>query len=89
MSLKFDADRTSSAVIEGKIRTLGFTPVGGGLPRTAAAGSKDGPRSSWWRGRKAYLALAIAVMFAFAFAVAHIEPALAQWAYSVAAVDVR
>src|SRR5258708_7930329 len=91
LSLKFDGDRTSSAVIEGKILALGFTPVGGGSHRTAASpgpmGSPVGsPRSSWWRGRKAYLALAIAAMFGIATAVAHIEPALAQWAYSVAAL---
>ncbi len=87
LSLKFDGDRTSSTVIESKIRALGFTPVGGSLHRTVAAdGSAGGPRSSWWRGRKAYLALAIAAMFGIAFAVAHIEPALAQWAYCVAAL---
>jgi Cd2+/Zn2+-exporting ATPase len=87
LSLKFDGDRTSSTVIEGKIRALGFTPVGGGSHRTAAAaGSVGSSRSSWWRARKAYLALAIAAMFGIASAVAHIEPAIAQWAYSVAAL---
>ncbi|SAL79921.1 heavy metal resistance membrane ATPase [Caballeronia terrestris] len=87
LSLKFDVDRTSSAVIEGKIRALGFTPVGGGSHGTAASsGPVSSLRSSWWRGRKAYLALAIAAMFGIATAVAHIEPALAQWAYSVAAL---
>lgn len=87
LSLKFDGDRTSSAAIEGKIRALGFTPVSSGSRRTAAsAGPVGSPRSSWWRGRKAHLALAIAAMFGIATAVAHIEPALAQWAYSVAAL---
>jgi Cd2+/Zn2+-exporting ATPase len=87
LSLKFDGDRTSSTVIESKIRALGLTPVGAGSHRTAAAaGSMRSLRSSWWRGRKAYLALAIAAMFGIATAVAHIEPALAQWAYSVAAL---
>lgn len=87
LSLKFDGDRTSSTVIKGKIRALGFTPVGGGSHRTAAAaGSVGSSRSSWWRARKAYLALAIAAMFGIASAVAHIEPAIAQWAYSVAAL---
>ncbi|MEZ2354241.1 heavy metal translocating P-type ATPase [Caballeronia sp. RCC_10] len=87
LSLRYDEDRTSSTMIEGKIRALGFTPVGGGSHGSAAAaGSVAGPRSSWWRGRKAYLVLAIAAMFGSAFAVAHIEPALAQWAYSVAAL---
>lgn len=85
--LKFDGDRTSSVVIERKIRALGFTPIGGGSHRTATAAGPVGiHRSSWWRGRKAYLALAIAAMFGIAFAVAHIEPAFAQWAYSVAAL---
>jgi Zn2+/Cd2+-exporting ATPase len=87
LALKFDGDRTSSTVIEGKLRALGFTPVGGGSHRTAAAaGSVGSPRSSWWRARKAFLALAIAAMFGIASAVAHIEPAIAQWAYSVAAL---
>jgi len=87
LSLKFDGDRTSSAVIERKIRALSFTPVGGGSHGTAASSGPVGsPRSSWWRGRKSYLALAIAAMFGIATAVAHIEPALAQWAYSVAAL---
>jgi len=87
LSLNFDGDRTSSAAIEARIRALGFTPVSSDSRRTAAsAGPAGNVRSSWWRGRKAYLALAIAAMFGIATAVAHIEPALAQWAYSVAAL---
>jgi Cd2+/Zn2+-exporting ATPase len=86
LSLKFDGDRTSSAAIEGKIRALGFTPVGGGSHRAAATGTAGSARLPWWRGRKTHLALIIAAMFGIAFAVAHIEPTFEQWAYSVAAL---
>lgn len=85
--LKFDEDRTSVAAIEEKVRALGFTPVGsaGSGPIGASAAAEAG-RSSWWRTRKARLVAVIGVLFVVAALVAHLAPAFAQRAWSIAAV---
>jgi len=87
LSLKLDTDRASPQVIEDKIRALGFTPLGGGVPGPVAGARGMGHSSRhWWKGRKAFLTLATAVMFAIAALVTHIEPTFSQWVYSAVAL---
>jgi Cd2+/Zn2+-exporting ATPase len=87
LPLKFDEDRTSIAAIEGKVRALGFTPVGGpGSVQASAQTRPDAGRSSWWRTRKARLVAVIGVLFAMAALVAHLAPSFGRWAWSIAAV---
>lgn len=48
LSLLVDEDRTSRATIEGRIRALGFMPVGGEA-RGKAANADRKPAQAWWR----------------------------------------
>ena len=84
LTLKFDEDRTTIATIEDKVRALGFSPVAGSASepmRAAEAG-----RSPWWRTRKATLVVVIGLLCVVAALIAHLAPAFARSAWSVAAV---
>ncbi|WP_268808128.1 heavy metal translocating P-type ATPase [Caballeronia terrestris] len=87
LTLKFDDDRTSVAAIEDKVRALGFSPVGGtGSVQAGVQSRAEAGRPPWWRTRKARLVAAIGTLFVVAALVAHFSPAIAQWAWSIAAV---
>jgi len=85
--LKFDEDRASVEAIEEKIRSLGFTPVGGtGAGVADTSGHAQASRLPWWRTRKARLVAVIGALFVVAALVAYLAPSFARLAWSVAAV---
>lgn len=81
LTLAYDADRTSPAAIRKQIQTLGYTPS-----EDAAAGAKIGAPSdeSWWRSRKAQLALASGAALAAAFVIDRLAPGWTVWLYALA-----
>jgi Zn2+/Cd2+-exporting ATPase len=86
LTLKFDEDRTSVAAIEGKVRALGFTPVGGlGSVQAGAQSGANTHHLSWWRTLKAQLVAAIGVLFVAVALVAHVAPDFGRWAWLIAA----
>ncbi|MFG1465809.1 heavy metal translocating P-type ATPase [Xanthobacter sp. DSM 24535] len=83
LSLTLDADRTSRATIEAKIRALGYTPVDG--PAGSANDRDDaGGQSAWWSSRKGHLVIGTGAILALAYVVSHFEPAWSDWAYIAA-----
>ncbi|MEQ9523520.1 MAG: heavy metal translocating P-type ATPase [Thalassobaculum sp.] len=90
LSLVFDEDRTSRGAIEGRIRSLGYTPLS--TPGDEAVGSathllRAGRETRrWWETRKGQLVLATGGLLALAFGVSLLEPGLSEWAYLAAAV---
>jgi Zn2+/Cd2+-exporting ATPase len=91
LTLGFDEDRTSRATIEGRIRALGYAtqPFPDGSRRAsadiAAPNASAGIGAPWWQTRKGRLVAATGGLLILAFAVAEAAPALAFWAYLVAA----
>ncbi len=83
LSVTLDEDRTSRAVIEGKIRALGYTPAGSDTARTPA-NDAHAATAPWWRSPRGGLVIGTAALLAVAYIVSHIEPSWATWAYVAA-----
>jgi Cd2+/Zn2+-exporting ATPase len=90
VTLTYDEDRTSLTAIDGKIRTLGFTPksiAGVGAAGHVVEGREEAVgRGSWWRTRRGRHVVAAGALLGLAFLVAEIAPAVSFWAYFAAAV---
>ncbi|AQZ54273.1 heavy metal translocating P-type ATPase [Martelella mediterranea] len=90
LSLVFDEDRTSRGAVEGRIRSLGYTPLSmPGEPSDGANASPLRPETAgrvWWRTRKGQLVIATGVLLGLAFLVATVAPAMAEWAYLATAL---
>ena len=89
LTLNFDEDRASARTIENKIKALGYIPVAlsgdtASLPQISFRQElNDG---AWWRSRKSRLVIVTGTLLVAAFTTSHLDPALSQWAYLVAAV---
>jgi Zn2+/Cd2+-exporting ATPase len=89
LSLQVDENRTSLAVVEGKIRSLGYVPIAmdGTVARLPTARDEsDGRHQPWWRTRKGRVVLSLAALLAAAAAISAIRPEYSLWAYGVAAI---
>ncbi|MGD9507777.1 MAG: heavy metal translocating P-type ATPase [Geminicoccaceae bacterium] len=88
LSLTLDEDRTSPSSVEARIRALGFTPLSLDGPNASSSAAELEARSDriWWTTRKARLVIAVGSLLLAAFLSAQLAPALAPWAYSVAAL---
>ncbi|MBI2735898.1 MAG: cadmium-translocating P-type ATPase [Rhodospirillales bacterium] len=85
LSLLVDEDRTSRVTIEGRIRALGFTPVGGETGgKTANADRKPG--QAWWPTPRGRLVIGTGGLLVLAYALSHIEPSWSTWPYIAATV---
>ena len=89
LTLNFDEDRASARTIENKIKALGYLPVA--LPGDTASLLQISLRQelndgAWWRSRKSRLVIVTGALLVAAFTTSHLDPALSQWAYLVAAV---
>ena len=75
LSLSLDDDRTSRALIEAKIKALGFTPVappGRGMPAHADLDSTT-EGTAWWTSRKGRLVIVTGALLALATIISHFE----------------
>ena len=75
LSLSLDDDRTSRALIEAKIKALGFTPVappGRGMPAHADLDSTT-EGAAWWTSRKGRLVIVTGALLALATIISHFE----------------
>src|SRR5712691_2709911 len=91
LSVRLDENRTSREVVEGKIRTLGYTPkslsgaVSGALDATGEDEQAAGDQP-WWKTRKGRIVLGLGGLLAFAFVISTVRPELSLWAYGAAAL---
>ena len=85
LSLLVDKDRTSRVTIEGRIRALGFTPVGGEA-RGKAANADLKRAQAWWRTPRGRSVIGTGALLVLAYALSHIEPSWSAWPYIAAAV---
>jgi Cd2+/Zn2+-exporting ATPase len=91
LSLKYDENRASREIIEGKIRALGYTPI---VANTASSGSVgtlteeefEASDRPWWRTRKGRMVIGLGVLLAAAFIISNLSPAFERWAYGAAAL---
>lgn len=91
LSLKYDENRASREIIEGKIRALGYTPI---VADTASSGSVgalteeefEASDRPWWRTRKGRMVIGLGVLLAAAFIISNLSPAFEPWAYGAAAL---
>src|SRR5437868_6303090 len=89
LSARLDADRTSQHVVEGKIRSLGYTPKP--LGETVFGVRPEGDRQAsdappWWRTRKGRVVLGLGGLLFLAFVVSSVRPELSLWACGAAAL---
>ena len=69
LSVRLDEDRTSRAVLEGKIRALGYTPKSAGdaisaMAETGAEAEQPAGDQPWWQTRKGRLVLGLGALLA-------------------------
>lgn len=91
LSVRLDEDRTSRAVVEGKIRALGYTPkpLSGAFLGTsdATATHEQAPGAEpWWKTRRGRMVLGLGGLLALAFAISTARPELSFWGYGAAAL---
>ncbi|ACB93924.1 heavy metal translocating P-type ATPase [Beijerinckia indica] len=85
LSLTLDEDRSSRAVIEARIRALGYTPIGDGVAVACETDRDHGPRQdAWWASRKGRLVITTGVVLSLATIIAYRAPEWSYWAYGVA-----
>ena len=87
LSVRLDENRTPRAVVESKIRSLGYTPLM--LGEAASNASTDRPvadEKPRWNTPRSRMALVVGVLVALAFAISTARPELSFWAYCVAAL---
>ncbi|WP_041321464.1 heavy metal translocating P-type ATPase [Hyphomicrobium denitrificans] len=87
---RLDKDRTKRAVVEDKIRALGFTPLPAAgtrmLRSEQASDADDGRDRLWWRTRKGVFVLGTGALLAIAYAISIAVPSASYWAYLGAAI---
>lgn len=90
LSLVLDEDRTSRGSVEDRIRSLGYAPramTGEGADAgKTSAGERGVSARAWWQTRKGQLVIGTGVLLGLAFIIATVAPAIAEWAYLVAAL---
>jgi Cd2+/Zn2+-exporting ATPase len=91
LSLRLDDNRTSRAVVEDKIRSLGYTPIAVDGPALRAVGAlaEEGLEASdqlWWRTRKGRMVVGLGALLATAFAISALRAEIAFWVYATAAI---
>jgi Cd2+/Zn2+-exporting ATPase len=91
LSLRLDENRTPRAVVEDKIRSLGYTPIAVDGPAVRAVGAlaEEGLEASdqlWWRTRKGRMVVGLGALLATAFAISALRPEVAFWVYATAAI---
>ncbi len=85
LSLRVDEDRTSRITIEGRIRALGFRPVGDD-PAAKTTVTERRPVRGWWRTPRGHLVIGTGALLVLAYAFSHIEPSWSTWPYIAATV---
>jgi Cd2+/Zn2+-exporting ATPase len=84
LTFTLEEDRTSVAAVEGKIRSLGFTPISD--HRSAADKHSNRPVHIWWHSRKARFIAVVAVLSLMAFISGRVFPAYRAYGWSLVAV---
>jgi Cd2+/Zn2+-exporting ATPase len=82
--LTLDEDRTSQAVVESRIRALGFTPTDPAGVANTANDPGQPAESAWWSTRKGQLVIGTGGLLAVAAVVSQFEPAWSRWVYIAA-----
>jgi Cd2+/Zn2+-exporting ATPase len=87
LSLQVDESRISLAVVEGKIRSLGYVPIAlGDMAVRQFRDESDISSQSWWRTRKGRTVLGLATLLTLAAAISASRPEFSFWAYGIAAI---
>lgn len=90
LSLTLDEGRTGRAVLEERIKALGYTPhlvAGAGAAPTLHGDHGDEREDRpWWRTRKGHLVIATGALLGIAAGISAVRPEWGLWAYLAAAL---